>query len=249
MFDVGSAISGIAGAYASAKAADRTTKRQIEWERERAKNAHQWEVQDLKAAGLNPILSAGGQGAATGSISAVMPDFSGISDIGANMTAAKKAETERKAQKSQEKLNDATVLKTQADANSAVKTTELLEEQKKLAQLELKQKAAEFKASKPMLETEANYRNSKIGKGLSYIGLGTKDLAPALNALSLGIGGFAVKGAIRGATSALKGKQAVNAINKLPPKGKLITGEGHIKKGLSAREKWEMIPAKYWQAK
>lgn len=239
------AVGGLLSSAGSAYAADKAQKKQIEWERERAKNAHQWEVADLKAAGLNPILSAGGQGAATGSISAVMPDLSGIGQIGSELTAAKKAETERKAQKSQEKLNDANVLKTQADANSAVKTTELLEEQKKLAQLELKQKAAEFKASKPMLETEANYRNSKVGKGLSYIGLGTKDLAPALNALSLGIGGFAVKGAVRSATSALKGKQAINTIKKLPPRGRLI----NRRDGLSAREKWEMIPAKYWRAK
>jgi len=63
-FDIGSVIGGAISAAGSAKA----VKRQINWERERAKNAHQWEVEDLKAAGLNPILSAGGQGAVTGSI-------------------------------------------------------------------------------------------------------------------------------------------------------------------------------------
>lgn len=36
---------------------------QNQYEVTAAKNAHQWEIQDLKRAGLNPILSAGGQGA------------------------------------------------------------------------------------------------------------------------------------------------------------------------------------------
>lgn len=53
-------------------------RKQLQWERERATHAHQWEVQDLKKAGLNPILSAGGQGATTGGISAPLPDMSGI---------------------------------------------------------------------------------------------------------------------------------------------------------------------------
>lgn len=60
----------------SEKAARQNTATQIAWERERAKNAHQWEVEDLENAGLNPILSAGGSGAATGGINPPMPDYS-----------------------------------------------------------------------------------------------------------------------------------------------------------------------------
>lgn len=68
----------IAGSALSARASRDATSRQMEWERERAMNAHQWEVQDLKAAGLNPIISAGGNGAVTGGISAPIPDYSGV---------------------------------------------------------------------------------------------------------------------------------------------------------------------------
>ena len=85
----GLAISGIAGAIgglgaagASAASAHNAMKAQIAWERERAQNAHQWEVEDLKKAGLNPILSAGGSGATTGGISAPVPDTSGIAQAG-----------------------------------------------------------------------------------------------------------------------------------------------------------------------
>lgn len=71
------AISGIYGANKSASSAKQLTQMQMAWERERAQNAHQWEVEDLKKAGLNPIISAGGTGATTSGISGAMPDTSG----------------------------------------------------------------------------------------------------------------------------------------------------------------------------
>lgn len=78
-------IGGAASAFGAKKAgedAQKVTAAQIAWERERAQNAHQWEVKDLQAAGLNPILSAGGSGAVTGGISAPMPDRSGYTTAG-----------------------------------------------------------------------------------------------------------------------------------------------------------------------
>lgn len=81
-------ISSAFGAYQSGKDTKEATEAQIAWERERAKHAHQWEVEDLKAAGLNPILSAGGSGATTGGISAPIPDRSGYTGAGTAMIEA-----------------------------------------------------------------------------------------------------------------------------------------------------------------
>lgn len=83
---IGSAVAGtIGGIYSankSASSAKQTMRTSIAWERERAKNAHQWEVEDLKNAGLNPVLSNGGQGAATSGVAPVTPDTSGYMNAG-----------------------------------------------------------------------------------------------------------------------------------------------------------------------
>lgn len=86
------AVGSIFGASSSSSSAKAATERQIAWERERAKNAHQWEIEDLKKAGINPVLTAGGSGATTSGITAAMPDTSGytsagqiLSDVGMKM--------------------------------------------------------------------------------------------------------------------------------------------------------------------
>jgi hypothetical protein len=64
---LGSLISGglsLLGQRSANKANSAQAARSMEFQREMAKNAHQYEVADLKKAGLNPLLSAtGGKGA------------------------------------------------------------------------------------------------------------------------------------------------------------------------------------------
>lgn len=80
-------IGGILGSKKSAKSAKKNLQAQILWEQTKATNAHQWEMQDLKKAGLNPALTAmGGQGANVGSITPQMPDTSGYANSGNTLT-------------------------------------------------------------------------------------------------------------------------------------------------------------------
>lgn len=70
-FSIGKALNSLTGASASAAQANKYAIGQMQvsnaYQKEAAQNAHQWEMADLKAAGLNPALTAtGGSGASAG---------------------------------------------------------------------------------------------------------------------------------------------------------------------------------------
>lgn len=148
------AIGSIAGSAMSSSSAKANTQAQINWERERAKNAHQWEVEDLKKAGLNPILSAGGSGANTGGISPQMPDTSGISSAGQylqkgidQIITQKQTESNVELQSAQKSLTNA------QEANEVEKNPNI--------QKKDKAEIAKLKAEKTKLDLE-NELNQKV---------------------------------------------------------------------------------------
>lgn len=129
-------IAGAASAWGAKKAGDDTkaaTEAQINWERERAHSAHQWEVQDLKAAGLNPILSAGGSGATTGGISAPIPDRSGYTEAGEKLVNSALAayDIHLRNQKNQAEVENINANTTETKTTNALKETQILTELQK----------------------------------------------------------------------------------------------------------------------
>lgn len=111
---VGKTINDVLGGSSSAKKANRYQRQQMAqqniYNEKYAQNAHQWEVQDLQKAGLNPVLSANGSSAGAiagsststgsgpsstnGNIGDVMGIFQTLSNAKLNNSNSAKAQAE-----------------------------------------------------------------------------------------------------------------------------------------------------------
>lgn len=114
-FDWASLVGGAANLAGSAASAYFSWKHQ----KEAMKNRHQWEVEDMRKAGLNPILSAGGSGSPGNAPIIEAPDIAGASAKAVEASLGKSQEELIKAQ-TQQSASSAR----QAESQTALNKTE-----------------------------------------------------------------------------------------------------------------------------
>lgn len=166
---IGDMFNDLTGASSAAKYNTQVSK-------EFAQNAHQWEVADLKKAGLNPILSANGStaGSIAGSSGNMTQANTGISDIMNSASGIAKTISDMDLNNSQEKVNSANVGKTTAETQGIVESNKWIPTEKKAQTANLNSqtlynsaKTQNAKSEKDLIEAETALKETenKIKKG------------------------------------------------------------------------------------
>ncbi len=211
-----------ANAAISYEANRRLQQKAQDWEEKKLKNTVQWRMQDLQAAGINPIL-AGQVGLATGSTGgSVNIPSSGTT----NIPEYSKANTAKKAQKSLERLQDAQVNKALAEQRAAEATAARLE--------------AENATNAPRYKAEKEFYDSKIGNVLHKIGLGAKEVSPAVSAIG---GGIIGGGIVRGLKNATTARKAATSVIMRDNKGRAYIPGNKIHE--ATKEDWARLAAEH----
>jgi len=129
----GNIVGGLISAQSSRANADHQMDRQMA----ARKTAHQDEVADLRAAGLNPVLSAGGSGASTPTMASPEgPDLGGAVGSGVNSALAhQRQKVDLDLAKAQKQLTDFSAQKIDQENYSVLENTKLIKNQSEFQEL------------------------------------------------------------------------------------------------------------------
>ena len=169
-------IAGLAGAGINNATSISMAQRNQRFQRDMSNTAHQREVKDLKKAGLNPVLSALGNGASTPSASGT----ASTSDLAGSIMSGLQYKNEKQRVKNETDTTKQNIKESIQRTATSAKEGELL--QKQIDRME---------AETPALQAEAQnrkeYLESTIGSALHKFGMGAQDLAVPITAIG-GIG-------------------------------------------------------------
>lgn len=173
--------SSILGGMSSKKSAKKSYKKQIalmqmqrQWELENYQNAHQWEMQDLAKAGINPALTAfNGTGISSPSISAPTPAMAEptkFGDIGTQamgtIATLRQLETQEEMAKAQAERDKAQAMKTTEESNWVEPSTKqkIKESASRIARNETEQQVMRSEMQKNIYEAIGMDARNKLLK-------------------------------------------------------------------------------------
>lgn len=141
----------IGGAAYSAKQSQKMAREQMAFQERMSSTAHQREVEDLRKAGLNPILSANAGASSPGGSMGTMPD---LSDLGTKVTSSARDRARVNISALQTKYN---VLAMRKDMEKRDKEMALLDVQKDIANQEALVKNADAWSAQNMLRMKQKH--------------------------------------------------------------------------------------------
>lgn len=137
---VGELVGGLFGSSSAKKqnkAAIAAAERANAFTREQMQSRHQWEVADLKKAGLNPVLSAGAAPSMGGSAQApVVGEMADLANSARRLGTIKTERDQAEADLDATRINNGKLV---AETNSAEENTKLLRDMQKRANAETEQ--------------------------------------------------------------------------------------------------------------
>lgn len=178
--NMASAIAEVAGGLVNSALQIAGVNRQEKYQTRMANTAHQREVRDLRAAGLNPILSAMGGNGASSPVGALYTPDNPAKGLSANIQQTllnkhmmSKIDEETKTQLTQQQLNSAAAQREIANANLSIKQLEAVNAavQRDMSAAAVNSATAKnlgYDAEAKRLEAEI-YNTPYVGKGLRII--------------------------------------------------------------------------------
>lgn len=146
-----SIVGSIAGSLFSGKQASDEAEENRDFQEKTYRNRYQWTMQDMKLAGLNPILA--GKLGVGGGLSGAMASFP---DYGSTMNSAFSNVTQRMGTESQMDLNDATIEKIDSEVDKLASEVGLNEIQTEKVRTELPKIVAEV----DKIKAETSFREA-----------------------------------------------------------------------------------------